>query len=167
MDIRVAGRQDVGDLARLLWAFAAPEERARQDVCAFAADLARWWSDHQESHVALVARADGSDRPDGDDGSAGAGMVVGMAWVALLARVPRPGELARRSADVQSVYVVAEQRGRHIGSALVRAAVEHARLLGVSRVTVHSSPRAVPVYRRLGFSSSRELLHLEVEQTSG
>lgn len=165
MDIRIADRQDVGDLARLLWAFAAPHERARQDVGAFTADLATWWSDQQESQVAVVARA-------GEAEAAGmaVGTAIGMAWLALVPRVPRPGGSARRWADVQSVYVVPEQRGRGIGSALVGAALEHARLLGASRVTVHSSPRAVPVYQRLGFASSRELLQVEVEraaQTSG
>jgi len=45
-----------------------------------------------------------------------------------------------------------------IGSALVAAASEHAARLGSLCVTVHSGRKAVPVYERLGFESSRRLL---------
>jgi len=45
-----------------------------------------------------------------------------------------------------------------VGSALVEAAAERATRLGSLRVTVHSGRRAVPVYERLGFESSRRLL---------
>jgi GNAT superfamily N-acetyltransferase len=87
-----------------------------------------------------------------------------MAWLAFLPRVPRPGTTSRRSADIQSVFVVPEQRGRRIGSALVQAASEHAFRLGAERVTVHSGRQSVPVYERLGFASSRELLQRQAEQ---
>jgi GNAT superfamily N-acetyltransferase len=81
-----------------------------------------------------------------------------MAWVALVPRVPRPGATSRLSADIQSVFVMPMQRGQGIGSALVRAASEHATHLGSLRMTVHSGRKAVPVYERLGFESSRQLL---------
>ena len=150
MDIGLAGPQDVSQLARLLWLTAATGEQAQQSVEAFAGDLDAWWADRADSHVAFVARHTGSD-------------VVGMAWVALVPRVPRPGTTTRLSADLQSVFVLPEQRGRGIGAALVQAATEHARRLGATRVTVHSSSEAVPVYERLGFAPSRELLQTPAE----
>jgi GNAT superfamily N-acetyltransferase len=81
-----------------------------------------------------------------------------MAWVALVPRVPRPGQGLRFSADIQTVFVEDAHRHQGIGSALVRAAADHATSLGASRVTVHSGRKAVPVYERLGFESSRRLL---------
>lgn len=72
--------------------------------------------------------------------------------------MPRPGATSRLSADIQSVFVLPEHRGRGIGSALVAAASEHAEHTGSLHVTVHSGRRAVPVYERLGFASSRQLL---------
>ncbi|SOC51951.1 Acetyltransferase (GNAT) domain-containing protein [Blastococcus aggregatus] len=150
MDVGLAGPRDVSQLARLLWLFAGPDEQARQSVEAFAVDLDAWLADRAGSHVAFVARLPESD-------------VVGMAWLALVPRVPRPGTTARLSADIQSVFVVPEQRGRGIGSQLVRTATDHARRLGAARVTVHSSSRAVPVYERLGFASSRHLLQTPAE----
>lgn len=150
MNIGLAGPEDVAHLAHLLWLHAAPDEQARQSVESFAVDLDAWWTDHDDSHHAFVARLAESD-------------VVGMAWLALVPRVPRPGVTTRRSADIQSVFVVPEQRGNRIGSALVQAASEHASRLGAGRVTVHSGRKAVPVYERLGFASSRQLLQRPAE----
>lgn len=145
MRISQASADDVPDLARLLWLDTHHEEPARRSVDAFAAELAQWWTVHQDSHLAFVARV---LRPE----------IAGMAWVALVPRVPRPGAASRLSADIQSVFVQPEQRGQGIGSALVAAATEHAAHLGALRVTVHSGRRAVPVYERLGFEPSRQLL---------
>lgn len=142
MRISRADVPDVAGLARLL-----SLDHGVPPAAEFAGDLRRWWDGRGESHAAFVARLDGPE-------------IVGMAWVALVPRVPRPSTLDRLSADVQSVYVVPEARGRGIGSALVRAAAEHALGLGAMHVTVHSGRRAVPVYERLGFTSSRRLLKL-------
>lgn len=136
---------DVNGLARLLWLDTLDEEPAGTSTVEFAAELERWWQAHRDSHRAFVARL-------------GAGEIVGMAWVALLPRVPRPDESNRLCADIQSVFVMPQQRGRGIGSALVEAATDHAISIGASRVTVLSGRKAVPVYQRLGFRSSQQLL---------
>lgn len=145
MDIRQASPDDTPELARLLWSHASPEEQAAQAVDRFAGDLAAWWNSCADSHLAFVA--------DAADES-----LVGMAWLALLPRIPRPGAIFRRSADIQSVFVMPEHRGSGVGSALVEAATAYAFARGVARVTVSSGRRAVPVYERLGFSSSPQLL---------
>ncbi|WP_197522861.1 GNAT family N-acetyltransferase [Occultella aeris] len=143
---------DSGELARLLWLDTVNGEYSESSADEFTADLATWWTVHQDTHLAFVARL---DRPE----------IVGMAWVALIPRTPRPGATSRLSADIQSVFVVPEQRGQGIGSALVHAASGHAAQLGALRVTVHSGRKAVPVYERLGFESSRQLLHRPFSRT--
>ena len=150
MDICIAGQSDLAHLAWLLWLHAAPEEQAKQSVESFSVDLAAWWTEHDDSHLAFIARFSESE-------------VVAMAWVALVPRVPRPGANARRSADIQSVFVAPEHRGKRIGSSLIQAAYEHALRRGASRVTVHSGREAVLVYERLGFASSRQLLQKEAQ----
>jgi GNAT superfamily N-acetyltransferase len=143
--ISQANADDVADLARLLWLDTHHEEPAQRSVDAFTAELAQWWAAHRDSHLAFVARL---LRPE----------IVGMAWVAFVPRVPRPGATSRLSADIQSVFVMPQQRGQGIGSALVEVAAEHAARFGSLRVTVHSGRKAVPVYERLGFQPSRQLL---------
>jgi GNAT superfamily N-acetyltransferase len=143
--ISQANADDVAGLARLLWLNSSDEELEQQAVEAFAVEFGQWWAAREDMHVAYVARL---DRPE----------IVGMAWVALVPRVPRPGATSRMSADIQSVFVMPDARGRGIGSALVKAASEHAMTAGAHHVTVHSGRKAVPVYERLGFESSRQLL---------
>lgn len=150
MNVALATPEHLADLASLLWLHAAPAEQGRQTVDSFAVDLREWWSDHDGSHFAFVAH------------NADAG-VVGMAWLALVPRVPRPGTTGRCSGDIQSVFVLSEHRGRGIGAALITAASRHALERGAGRVTVQSGRRAVPLYERLGFSSSRQLLQTPAE----
>ncbi|KND29491.1 GNAT family N-acetyltransferase [Streptomyces acidiscabies] len=47
-----------------------------------------------------------------------------------------------------------------VGGRLLGAVVERARELGVERLTVHSSGRAVPAYVRAGFAGSERLLQV-------
>ncbi|MCC9740015.1 GNAT family N-acetyltransferase [Streptomyces sp. MNU89] len=84
--------------------------------------------------------------------------VIGMAWLAVVRRVPSPRAPARASGDVQCVYVVPAERDRGLGGRLIDALRELAREAGLERVTVHSSSRAVPAYRRHGFVASPRLL---------
>ncbi|NIK59581.1 GNAT family N-acetyltransferase [Kribbella shirazensis] len=154
MRISQANANDTPELARLLWLNSSDEEAAERSVDAFAAELAQWWRVHQDSHIAFVARL---DRPE----------LVGMAWLALVPRAPRPGATSRLSADIQSVFVRPEHRGQGIGAALVETASQHATHLGALHVTVHSGHKAVPLYERLGFRSSRQLLQRHPHQPGG
>ncbi|MGW0372032.1 GNAT family N-acetyltransferase [Streptomyces coeruleorubidus] len=76
-----------------------------------------WARDNAGSHRCMVVVRD-------DDG-----VVIGMAWLAVVQRVPTP----RASGD-----------------------------LGLERVTVHSSRRAIPAYARCGFQESPRLLQARV-----
>ena len=150
MEVRLASTVDTAGLARLLWLDHLQVEPDRPSVDAFAAELAEWWANQSATHVAFVA-------------STPAAGIVGMAWIALVARVPRPGNPDRLSADIQSVFVHPDHRGHRVGSRLVDAAARHAENLGAARVTVHSGHRAVPMYERLRFASSRQLLQRPAE----
>ena len=145
MRIDLAGPDDVPELARLLWDHASPEEQTRQEVAPFAADLAVWWAARDGEHEVVVARS--------EDGG-----LVGMAWLALLPRVPRPGCSTRVSGDLQSVYVEPAHRGRGLGAALIEAASRIATKRGADRVTVSAGSRSVPLYERCGYATSPQLL---------
>ena len=144
MEIRTAGTADVGSVAGLLLQFAESDGTAG-DRRRFATDLLGWWEVHRDSHRAFLAAL-----PSGD--------AVGMAWLALTARVPRPGATSRLCGDLQSLYVVPEHRSTGVGAALVGSALRHAESLGLEHVTVHANERARRLYERVGFRSSGDLL---------
>jgi hypothetical protein len=79
MEIRVAGEEDIRHLAGLLVRFADEEDMAAVEQI-FAEHLLGWWRAHNESHVPFLATLSSTD-------------AVGMAWLAVTARVPRPGGL--------------------------------------------------------------------------
>jgi GNAT superfamily N-acetyltransferase len=114
----------------------------------FVRGFAAWAREHADSHRCLVA-------VHGDE-------IVGMAFLAIVARVPRPPELTRASGDVQCVYVTPERRDRGIGGRLIDAVLRLGAELGLERVTVHSSPRAVTAYRRHGFAVVPQLLQADL-----
>jgi GNAT superfamily N-acetyltransferase len=114
----------------------------------FAERFALWAADHADSHECVVAVEDGR--------------VVGMTWLAVLSRVPSARAFDRASGDLQCAYVEPGRRNAGVGGRLIDAIVDRARERGLERVTVHSSPRAVPVYERHGFASEDRMLHVYV-----
>ncbi|HEY8088695.1 MAG TPA: GNAT family N-acetyltransferase, partial [Polyangiaceae bacterium] len=61
--------------------------------------------------------------------------------------------------QIESVHVCSSLRGRGIGSALMRFAVEEARRLGCHRVQLTSNKKRAEAHRfygRLGFTASHE-----------
>jgi GNAT superfamily N-acetyltransferase len=110
----------------------------------FARHFASWARENDSTHRCLVMLR--------------AGTVIGMAWLAVTRRVPHPGALERASGDLQCVYVMPEERDNGLGGRLIDAVLAAAADLGLERVVVHSSERAVPAYTCRGFASSPQLL---------
>ena len=138
LTVRLATSADAVGLANLpgQWdsEFARPE---------FAPDLAEWMDAHPFHHC-VVAILDGS--------------VVGMAWLAIVERVPRPGRLDRRSGDIQSVFVHPDARGLGVGKSMMSALDELASSLGLILQTVNSSTMGIALYESAGFASTPQLL---------
>jgi GNAT superfamily N-acetyltransferase len=153
ISIRPARQDELGAVAELRWRWgnevnSAPAVTQQEFVRRFAA----WAQQNEDSHCCLVLL-----RND---------VLIGMAWLALMRRVPHPGAPDRMSGDVQCVYVVPNERGGGLGGLLVEAVLARARDLGLERVTVHSSDRAVTAYRRHGFVVSPRLLQVETTPSS-
>jgi len=116
----------------------------------FSASFTDWFRSHRDSHVALIAEA--ADSP------------VGMAWLALINRVPGPGVWLRLAGHLQSVYVLPAHRDEGIGAALVTAALKEATDRGLDYVWVHPSKRSFPLYRRIGFAESEGVLEVDLRR---
>jgi GNAT superfamily N-acetyltransferase len=142
--VRRAGDRDVPALAGLRWRRATQDHGYQgDDRDAFVAALGEWMRGHP-GHRAFVAEAGGE--------------VAGMAWLAVVDRVPTADRYVRRGGDVQSVFVVPELRGRRVGALLMSAVLDEARRLELEHVTVHSSTRAVAFYTRNGWSHDPQWL---------
>jgi GNAT superfamily N-acetyltransferase len=137
VEYRQATAAEVPLLAAFTWQMTAENEVVAQSQEGFAPHFLEWVDRVGATHVPLVA----------DDGA-----LVGMAWLALVARTPRPGPVQRFDGDLQTVYVLPEHRNRGVGAGLVKTILGHAWQLGLGSVTVSSSSRAVSLYERLGFT---------------
>jgi GNAT superfamily N-acetyltransferase len=139
--IRPATAADLGAVTRLRWDWTVEKiEMPGTSRTEFEAGFVGWARRHSASHRCVVAVIDD--------------VVVGMAWLAVVSRVPSARSLERASGDVQCVYVVPDHRNHGIGGRLVADVLRQADDLGLERVTVHSSDRAIPTYRRAGFATS-------------
>jgi GNAT superfamily N-acetyltransferase len=147
--IRYAADDEFDAIAALRWHWfagenARPPVTSRED---FIRLFVSWSREHASSHRWIIASR-------GED-------VVGMACLAVLPRVPSPRRPDRASGDLQSVYVAPSERNTGLGGQIIAAILSLAGQLGLERVTVHSSTRAVSVYARGGFAVSTHLLQAE------
>jgi GNAT superfamily N-acetyltransferase len=151
VEVRRATVADGPALARLRWVWRV-DERAEQgsSLAEFTARFVSWMADHEPTHHAYLAE-DGADP-------------VGMAWLAVVTRVPGPEIWRRLAGAVQSVYVLPHWRNAGIGELLVQAAIEQARELSLDYLMVHPSDRSFSFYRRMGFAEAAGELELSLSR---
>ncbi|MFI8895353.1 GNAT family N-acetyltransferase [Streptomyces paradoxus] len=149
ISIRPARPAELAAVATLRWKWLVENGSAdlgeHED---FVRHFVTWAGENAASHRCMVVVRD--DR------------VIGMAWLAVVQRVPTPSAPRRASGDLQCVYVVPEARDGGLGGRLIQAVLDGARELGLERVTVHSTTRAIPAYARSGFQESPRLLQARV-----
>ena len=145
---RTGGQSDADALARLRWIWRAVERTEVGDPDRFRDEFGIWISLHERTHVPYLVEVDGC--------------AVGMAWLAIIERIPGPEIWKRLSGHVQSVYVMAEHRDGGLGSLLMEELIDGAKREGVDYLFVHPSPRSFPFYRRLGFTGEGSLLFLDL-----
>lgn len=151
LTIKIASPAEVVQVGGLRWdSLRENNGEPDQPREVFAHRFAGWAVAHAGSHTCFVAVC-GADAA-----------VVGMAWLAVVPRVPSARAFDRASGDLQCVYVVPELRSAGIGAELVRAVLRRAAEIGLERVTVHSSVGAVRLYERAGFAAEDVLLHVRV-----
>ena len=155
--IRQAEPHELATVAELRWQWIRENGNEKEAELAaereeFVRDLVTWAKDNASSHRCTVVLRDTT--------------IIGMAWLAILHRVPTPRALHRASGDLQCVYVIPAERDSGVDGRLIDTVLAEAHSLGLERVTVHSSPRAIPAYARHGFEPSPRLLHTHVARTT-
>jgi N-acetylglutamate synthase-like GNAT family acetyltransferase len=151
--IRPADPYELDAVARLRWQWII-EDRGEPvtEREQFVRHFVTWARENASSHRCVVVVRDA--------------VIIGMAWLAILQRVPSPHAPQRASGDLQCVYIVPGARDSGLGGRLIDAILASARELGLERVTVHSTSRAIPAYSRHGFEPSPRLLHARVARTT-
>ena len=142
--VRRAGVDDIPELGRLRWSMTSEMRGATEDPMAF-----------EERFAAFAGRALADDRWAAVVAVRGQ-RLLGMLWVQLVERVPRPTEAPRWSfAYVTSVFVEAEERNRGLGRLILDAAIAWAREGAAdTEILLWPSERSVPFYERAGFRRS-------------
>ncbi|WP_432850906.1 GNAT family N-acetyltransferase [Amycolatopsis sp. CA-161197] len=153
IEVRPARPTEFEAVAGLRWRWVAERDGLPDhERAAFVREFAAWVRENAATHRCLVLVRDGE--------------VMGMAFLAITARVPSPLAFSRASGDLQCVYVVPEVRDGGLGGRLIDTTLRLAAELGLERVTVHSSERAVPTYERQGFALSPLLLQIKPRETA-
>jgi len=86
------------------------------------------------------------------------GVVVGGVSLCINRTQPQRRVLDGRVATVFGLFVAEEERGAGLGRALVERCIEFARSEGIALVSLHAAPAAKPLYERLGFTESSEMV---------
>jgi GNAT superfamily N-acetyltransferase len=149
--IRVASAADADGLAHLRHQWRAGDDGV--DLKSFQPEFADWMAEHDQSHFPFLAERQGEP--------------IGMAWLVVVDRVPGPQHFIRRSAYIQSVYVIARERSSGIGTLLMTILLEYAQNLGLDYIAVHPSNQSFPLYRRLGFTETDRVLEMRSEVRNG
>jgi ribosomal protein S18 acetylase RimI-like enzyme len=141
--IRIATAADAPALAALRRAWTA-EQYGPADDEGFEARFLDWFERESARRACWLAEVSGA--------------AVGMVNLAAFDRMPGPGWDAHSWGYLSNAFVLAAYRGQGIGSLLVRALLGYADDHEYVRVVLRPSQRAIPFYRRLGFSADTDLL---------
>ncbi|MFK0288816.1 GNAT family N-acetyltransferase [Streptomyces sp. NPDC090499] len=115
--IRPAASDELDVVAELRWQWILENQDAPVTGRAeFVQHFVRWARENTSSHRCMVMVRDE--------------VIIGMAWLAVLPRVPSPRALQRASGDLQCVYVVPGERDGGLGGRLIDAVVRSHRCCG-------------------------------------
>jgi GNAT superfamily N-acetyltransferase len=90
--------------------------------------------------------------------------VVASGGVMLRRLLPRPGSLeGGEEAYIPNVYTEPEYRRRGLARIIMETILTWCFKRGVARVTLHPSDEGEPLYRSLGFESTKEMLWVRME----
>jgi GNAT superfamily N-acetyltransferase len=86
--------------------------------------------------------------------------IVGQAWLSFIEKIPNPVDEPQAHAYISSLYVIPERRGRGIGQALLRAAIELAASREVHAIILWPTGRSRTLYERHGFAVRDDVMEL-------
>jgi ribosomal protein S18 acetylase RimI-like enzyme len=150
--LRRARPADARVLATLRYEFRGdhtpPTETAAEFVRRCAAWMRRALRDSRRWHCWVAV----SRTPEHSGGA-----IVGHVWVAIIDKVPNPGEEAEHHAYITNLYVQSEFRGG-LGQTLLSTAIAWCESQGIGSVILWPTDSSRSLYARNGFIASGEVL---------
>ncbi|GAA2138638.1 GNAT family N-acetyltransferase [Glycomyces algeriensis] len=150
IEISLARPDEYPAVAEFRW-----EEEVKGDAVpsvtqeAFTKDFAEWALRNADTHRCILVRRNG--------------IIIGMAWLAVVARVPSPGNMSRAGGDLQAVFMSEQARGGGYGRRLMTAVVDEARRLHLKKITVQATTTSKEFYLRTGFVDAPKILQYKVK----
>ena len=146
MTVRIATAADVDAVTALRRAWAEEESGPVEDGGAFERGFADWYAAEVGRRTTWLATT--GEEP------------LGMLNLVEFRRMPRPGRPRSGWGYISNLFVLAEHRNGGLGRALLDAAIDAAKQREYARLVLSPSPRAVPLYERVGFARADELMLL-------
>jgi len=147
-EVRQAGRRDAEAIAALRYAFRTELEPPAEPRQQFVERTTAWLEDRLEAGSWTGWVAHDQNEP------------AGLVLVHLVEKVPNPVVEPESLGYVSSLYVRPCLRGRGVGDALLRTALDFCRGAGVESVVLWPSPRSIPLYQRHGFRRQGDVMEL-------
>jgi GNAT superfamily N-acetyltransferase len=147
-EVRQAGPRDAAAMAALRYAFRTELEAPAEPRQQFVERTTAWLEDRLEAGSWTGWLACEQNEP------------AGLVLVHLVEKVPNPVVEPESLGYVSSLYVRPRSRGRGIGDALLRTALEFCRGHGADTVVLWPSPHSIPLYQRHGFRRQGDVMEL-------
>jgi GNAT superfamily N-acetyltransferase len=89
--------------------------------------------------------------------------IVASGGITMVSLVPTPNDFSSKVAYLHSMYTEKEFRGKNLADRIVRKALECCKANGIKRVILNASEAGRPIYERIGFSSSPDMMRFLIE----
>lgn len=90
------------------------------------------------------------------------GIIVGTSGLVFFQRPPSCNNITGQSAYIMNMYTLPSWRGRGVATALLNRVLDYIKATPCRSVFLHATAQGRPLYERIGFKSSNEVMELEL-----
>ena len=94
------------------------------------------------------------------------GEIISSGAITFVSFVPTPNDLSSKVAYLHSVYTKESHRNGKCAQRIVRAAISYCRSNGVNTIILGASNAGKPIYEKIGFRSTPEMMRLFVDKNT-
>ncbi len=88
------------------------------------------------------------------------GTALASGAISIASLIPVPADSCNRVAYLHSVYTESRSRSRGLAEMIVKKAMECCRSEGINRIFLHTSEAGRPIYEKIGFNRSNNVMGL-------